>query len=249
MRLERVVRGLLLLGIALLIGKLLATGQMGKYMAPGLDPLSWLTALVLTAMAAVELRGARDGRRRELLGAELPAPHGVDESLTAALVLVVLSVGFVVTPRALGTSGLGGERITSVLLAFAPGSGASDPAIAPAGTPLDGHPAVLAVLRRLGLAAVGQRVRLVGTVARSDDLGADEAALLRYAIVHCVADARPVAFVVVAPLGTELPADRWIEVEGTLAAREHGGVRLVAIEARQIRPVEEPANPYLSGYD
>ena len=197
----RIVRGLLLLGIALLIGKLLATGQMGKYMAPGLDPLSALTALVLSAMAVVELRGARAGRRREAPGAEPTAPHGVDESLTAALLLVVLSVGFVVTPRALGTSGLGGERVTGLLLAFAPGS------------------------------------------------GADEAALLRYAIVHCVADARPVAFVVVAPPGTELPADQWIEVEGTLAARERGGIRLVAVQARQITPVEEPANPYLSGYD
>jgi uncharacterized repeat protein (TIGR03943 family) len=249
MRPERIVRGLLLLGLALLIGKLLATGQMGKYMAPGLDPLSWLTALALTAMAAVELRGARAGAQQDAPGAEPPAPHGVDESLTAALLLVVLSVGFVVTPRALGTSGLGGERITSLLLAFAPGSGASDPAITPAGTPLDGHPAVLAVLRRLGLGAVGQRVRLVGTVARSDDLGADEAALLRYAIVHCVADARPVAFVVVAPPGTELPADQWIEIEGTLAARERDGIRLVAVQARQITPIDEPDNPYLSGYD
>jgi uncharacterized repeat protein (TIGR03943 family) len=248
-RLDRAGRGLLLLGIALLIGKLLATGQMVKYMAPALDPLSALTAVMLAVMAGVELWGGLAANRGQPPGAELPAAHAVDESLTAVLLLIVLAVGFVVTPRALGTSGLGGERVTNLLLAFAPGSGAGDPPAVPSRTPLDGHPAVLGQLRRVGLAALGQSVRLTGTMARSDDLGEDEAVLLRYAIVHCVADARPVAFVLVTPPGAALPADQWVEVDGILAARERGGVRLVAVEARRITPIEEPANPYLSGYD
>src|SRR5262249_27163156 len=167
-------------------------------------------------------------------------------ALTAALLLVVLVVGFTVTPRALGTSGLGGERVTGLLLAFAQSPG--EPPATPTGALLDGHPAVLAYLRQVGSGAVGQRVRLAGTVVRGDDLDADEAALLRYAIVHCVADARPVALVVVAPPGTALPSDQWVEVEGVLAARERAGVRLVTIEARRITPIEEPSNPYLSAF-
>ena len=247
MRARRAGRGLLLLGTALTIVKLLATGQMVKYMAPGLDVLSVLTAVVLAAMAGVELWAAL-APERGMAPPDEPSARRIEEGLTAALLLLVLVIGFAVTPRALGTSGLGGERVTSLLLAFAPGPAAGGPLATPVAALLDGHPAVLAHLRQAGLAALGRSVRLTGTVVKGDELGADEAVLLRYAIVHCVADARPLALVVVAPPGAPLPADQWVEVEGVLAARERAGARLVAVEARRITPIEEPANPYLSGF-
>jgi uncharacterized repeat protein (TIGR03943 family) len=79
----------------------------------------------------------------------------------------------------------------------------------------------------------------------SDALGAGEFALLRYAIAHCVADARPVALLVVASTPPDVRPDQWVEIEGELASRERDGDRLVTIVARRLTPVQEPRNPYL----
>jgi uncharacterized membrane protein YcgQ (UPF0703/DUF1980 family) len=62
---------------------------------------------------------------------------------------------------------------------------------------------------------VGQRVQATGSILRSDSLGRDEFALLRYLIVHCVADARPVVLLVMAPPASPLPADQWVEGDGS----------------------------------
>jgi uncharacterized repeat protein (TIGR03943 family) len=106
---------------------------------------------------------------------------------------------------------------------------------------------LLAYLRQAGETGVGQPVRAIGLVARDDGLGSDEFALLRYTIVHCVADAQPIGLLVLAPDGRQLPVDQWVEVEGRLVTREKGGERMVAIQAATITPTEEPRNPYLSG--
>jgi len=235
----------LLLALAGMIGKLLATGQMAKYMATWLDPLSAAAAALLAVMGAFELATLLDRRARSL---RLES----DRTLTALLVALVVGIGLFVTPRALGSSGLGGEPVSGLLLRYAPGHGASGgvPPMPSSTAPLIGDfDGLLNALRRAGAAMDGQRVRVAGTIVPADDLGPGELTLLRYQIAHCVADARPLALLVVAPRGATpeaLEADRWIEVEGTLAERQRGGDRLVTIEATRISPIEEPASPYLS---
>ena len=264
---------MLLLALAGMIGKLLATGQMAKYMATWLDPLSAAAAALLAVMGAFELATLLDRRARSLrlesdrsehagvcpdqvaTAPEAPrkaTPTGAEEALTALLVALVVGIGLFVTPRALGSSGLGGEPVSGLLLRYAPGHGASGgvPPMPSSTAPLIGDfDGLLNALRRAGAAMDGQRVRVAGTIVPADDLGPGELTLLRYQIAHCVADARPLALLVVAPRGATpeaLEADRWIEVEGTLAERQRGGDRLVTIEATRISPIEEPASPYLS---
>ncbi len=89
-------------------------------------------------------------------------------------------------------------------------------------------------------------MRIAGLALRPDDLGAGEFALLRYAIAHCVADARPLALLVTVPAAQMPPRDQWVEVEGVLAVTERDGTRLVTIAAERTRPVPEPQNPYLA---
>ena len=111
--------------------------------------------------------------------------------------------------------------------------------------PLDDVGPLLAYLRSVGSGSIGQPVRVTGMVMRSDALGASEFALLRYAIAHCVADARPVALLVTGATLPDVRLDQWVEIEGEVASREREGDRLVTIVARRITPVEEPRNPYL----
>jgi len=251
-------RAALLLVSAALIAKLFAVGEMVKYIAPALDPLTALTGVVFGAMGVMEGWRALRSPRRQPAGERSPAPradehgHGAEGTLEAALeggltyavVLLPLVLGLAVAPRALGTSALGGERVTRLLLTFAPGS-APAPRPPKPDDPLDDIGRLLAYLRRVGDGSVGQPVRVTGMVTRSDALGADEFALLRYAIAHCVADARPVALLVVAPMPPDVRPDQWVEIEGEVASREREGDRLVTIVAHRITPVEEPRNPYL----
>jgi uncharacterized repeat protein (TIGR03943 family) len=242
-------RAALLLMSAALIAKLFAAGEMVKYMAPALDPLTALTGLVLGVMGVME--GWR-ALRRSPATSDVAHGHGTEGTLDAMLeggltyvvVLLPLVLGLAVAPRALGTSALGGERVTRLLLTFAPGS---PPASRPPkpDEPLDDIGPMLAYLQRAGDGSVGQPVRVTGMVMKSDALGDGEFALLRYAIAHCVADARPVALLVVTPTPPDVPPDQWVEIEGEVASREREGDRLVTIVARRITPVEEPRNPYL----
>jgi putative membrane protein len=244
----------LLLASAALIAKLFAAGQMMKYIAPALDPLIALTGLVFGAMGAMEVRRAlRCRSRRHSAGCysvprALEHDHGVEGTLergvTYGVVLLPLVLGMAVAPQALGTSALGGERVTRLLLTFAPGSPATPRPSAP-DEPLNDIGPLLAYLRRVGEGSVGQPVRVTGMVMRSDALEAGEFALLRYAMVHCVADARPVVLLVVTPASPDVQPDQWIEIEGELASRERDGDHLVTVLARRIKSVEEPRNPYL----
>jgi uncharacterized repeat protein (TIGR03943 family) len=233
------VKAGLLLGWAALIAKLLLTGQMAKYMAPALDPLTALAALVLAAMGIVELLGGSHEEHRDHAPAD-----ATEQTLTIALVILPLALGFFVTPRALGAGGLG-DRVTDLILAYAPGSARDSGGIPPASRPIDDTADLLAYLRQVGVNGIGQRVRATGLAAFGTDLAPGEAALLRYSIAHCVADAQPLAMLVLAPANTAIAGDQWIEVEGALAVREKDGRQLVAIAAERIRQIAEPQNPYL----
>ena len=73
-----------------------------------------------------------------------------------------------------------------------------------------------------------------------------EFALLRYPIVHCVADARPVVLLVIAPDDTNPSPDSWVKVEGVLSSRElPGRSGLITITADRILPAAEPQEPDL----
>jgi hypothetical protein len=64
-------------------------------------------------------------------------------------------------------------------------------------------------------------------------------------IVHCVADARPVVLLVIAPEDTTPPADSWVQVEGVLSSRNYRGGRLITTTADRILPAAEPQEPDL----
>lgn len=240
----RLVRVALLLGFALLIGKLLLSGEMVKYMSPSLDPITALAGLVLGAMGVVELS---DGGKAD---EHAHSPEQVDEALASLLLLVPVVLALVFVPRSLSTSALGGERLDGMLLTYGgsptASSGATAGAPPPPRRPIADVDDLLAYVVQTGEAGIGQRVRARGIVARSDTFRDDELALLRFSIAHCVADARPVALLVVAGNRAPVAVDQWVEIDGVLDRRERDGDRLISIVADTIVPIPEPDNPYLS---
>ena len=90
----------------------------------------------------------------------------------------------------------------------------------------------------------GRAARAHGAVLHDDPLQRREFALLRYPIVHCVADARPVVLLVIAPDDTNPSPDSWVKVEGVLSSRElPGRSGLITITADRILPAAEPQEP------
>jgi putative membrane protein len=244
---HRHVRAALLLGSALLIAKLFFAGEMVKYMNPALDPLTALTGVLLAVMGAMELRGSRTSE---------DADHGhgrasdrLEQTLTNLLLLVPLALGFLIVPRALGSSALGGESVTNLLLTFgtgpAPAARSPSSPPPPPAKPIEDIPDLMTYLRQAGELGVGQQVRVTGLVARSEALRPEEFALLRYSIAHCVADARPLGLLVVTGGDVSWSTDQWVQIDGTLESHEREGDRLVTIAANSITAIEEPNNPYL----
>jgi len=261
-RLGRLGRGGLLLGAGLLIFKLLLLGQLHYYLSPSFDGVTALTGLVLATMGGLELwRAWRAVPDRQ------PSHTEIDAVVTLGLVALPLVAGLLLAPRALGTDGLGGTPVSRLVLAFDPAPGASssvasDSAGPPVAASASGSPAapgprqpigdvgdLLSYLRLAGEGGVGQPVRARGLVAHSDDLPSNEFVLVRYAIVHCVADAQPLGLLVVAPSDTGgLPTNQWVEVTGTLASEPRDGDHLVGIRAAQIVSSQEPSEPYIPAF-
>jgi len=228
------LRATALLGIAVLIAKLFATGQMVLYMSPSLDPLTLGTGVVSACLGIWELRAAF----------HRPGPIGgssVDNALTVGLVLLPVALGLLITPRALDSSALGGEDLSRLVLVYPSQPGSQMARVLAAG---EEPPELFAFLRRAGAQGIGQQVRVAGLVARGDSLVAGEFMLLRYSVVHCVADARPIGVLVLAD-ASPWHTDEWVEIDGSLDLRQQNGDHLVTVRASTIRPIREPPNPYL----
>jgi uncharacterized repeat protein (TIGR03943 family) len=224
----------------------MAMGQMPRYMNSSLDPLTAAAGAVMVAMAALELRGVWSDAVTDSDHDHDHRDQGLEQALTYALVAGMLVLGLVVAPKTLGTAALAGEDLADYLLAFDQSRVGRPTASAGevSEQPIEDVPALLGYLGRVGEAGLGQPVRVSGLVARSGGTTGDGMALLRYSIVHCVADARPVGFLI----SGSIPAvelDRWVQVEGGVSVREHEGERLLAIEATSVTPAPEPADPYI----
>jgi uncharacterized repeat protein (TIGR03943 family) len=233
-----VVRGVLLLALSGLIAKLLVSGQMALYLSPAFDPLSGLTGLVLAGMGLFELwsagRGVAESGGHESLA---------DQALTYLLIVLPIGLGLGLTPRALDSAALGGQDVTRLVVAFSP-TPASGP-VGPPIHPIQDVPDLFAYLRQAGQSGVGQPVHVVGIVARGASLPADQFVLLRYSIVHCVADAQPVGLLVQLPPGSVATTNDWVEIDGALSLSTRDGSDLISILATRVTPTDEPAYPYL----
>ena len=242
---RRLLRGLLLLATAGLIAKLMVTGQMALYMSPALDPLTAATGAVLAIMGAHEVWAA--ARNRAIGGGVSRHTSMTDEALSYLLVLAPVGLGLLIVPRALDPNALGGQDAGRVVIAYSTtpaGSSAGPPE-----QPIRDVPDLFRYLRTAGESGVGQPVHLVGMVAHGDSLAADEFVLLRYSIVHCVADAQPLGLLVRTPdASTSSSSATWVEIDGTLATIEHGGAHLVSVIASRVSPTPEPPDPYLQTF-
>jgi uncharacterized repeat protein (TIGR03943 family) len=246
-----------LLGTGVVIAKLLLTGQLHYYLSPSLDGLTALTGVILATMGGLELwrvltreppAGAPKPPRGRAVGPRAAAD--LEGVVSLGVVAVPLLAGLLVSPRALSAADLGDASASRLVVAFASGPSSPTPVPSPPAPrqPITDVGDLMGYLREAGEAGVGEHVRALGIVAHSADLPSNEFVLVRYAIVHCVADAQPVGLLIIAPDERALTSDQWVEVDGTLSSEPRSTDHVVAIRASQIIPAEEPREPYIAAF-
>ncbi|OLP17241.1 TIGR03943 family protein [Leptolyngbya sp. 'hensonii'] len=97
-------------------------------------------------------------------------------------------------------------------------------------------------------AYTGQKVKVQGFVTYpsvSSGLGDRYLGITRFVITCCAADVYPVSLPVkLTQNRAAYPLDRWFEVEGRMITETLGGKRQLVIEAKSLKSIPEPKNPY-----
>jgi uncharacterized repeat protein (TIGR03943 family) len=92
----------------------------------------------------------------------------------------------------------------------------------------------------------GQKVNLNGFVIHSPGMPKDYLSIARFIITCCAADAYPVGLPVKLQSGdrTNYPPDQWFQVEGEMITETLDGKRQLVIQAKSLKGIPQPANPY-----
>ncbi|MEI2578097.1 TIGR03943 family putative permease subunit [Scytonema sp. PRP1] len=92
---------------------------------------------------------------------------------------------------------------------------------------------------------VGQKAKVQGFVVHLKTLPDDFLVIMRFVITHCALDASPMGLPVKLTTSRQVyPPDTWLEIEGEMMTAELEGKRELTIQAKSIKPITEPKNPY-----
>jgi len=94
-------------------------------------------------------------------------------------------------------------------------------------------------------AYTGQKVNVQGFVVHSPELPDQYLTISRFAITCCAADAYPVGLPVkLTQSRRAYSPDTWLEIAGQMITENLAGKRQLVIQARSLKPIPEPKNPY-----
>lgn len=168
-------------------------------------------------------------------------PPGV----TSWVLLLTALLGLLVTPQPLTSSAAAQQGLTdSSLVSSRIRPQAFRLGVQPESRSLSDWAKTLAVYPEPD-SYIGQKAKVQGFVVHDTKLPDQFLLITRFVIAHCALDAYPVWFPVQLTQSRKayLP-DTWLEVEGQMIAAELGGKRQLTIQARSIKPIPRPKNPY-----
>jgi uncharacterized repeat protein (TIGR03943 family) len=96
---------------------------------------------------------------------------------------------------------------------------------------------------------IGQRVIFTGMIVHDEQFkkyfGGRDAAVYRFLINCCAADALPLAIALDSDQADAFANDQWVQVEGIFEFEQINGKPVPMVSKPQIKPVKAPAVPYL----
>lgn len=240
-RLERTLKGLILIGLALFLTGRIANGTLLFYINRRFAWLTWVATILLLLMAFTQQQRTYTGRHHH--DHDHAHHHGRAGSWIALLLVALpLLLGILVPPQPLGAQAVGVREVNT------DGLGLGDD-----GTVLTraaGERNILDWLRAFGAAGdpatfAGQEATLVGFVYRDETFATDQFMVSRFIIICCVADATAIGIVVSWPASLDLPLDSWVEVHGAFRPGQFDGQAMPILMADSVTPTQPPGQPYL----
>lgn len=95
----------------------------------------------------------------------------------------------------------------------------------------------------------GVKIEVVGFVFKDNEEFSDnEFVPARLMMVCCAADMVPVGFLCRYDKASELAADAWVKVTGTIIKAQYDGETVPCIQAETVLTTDKPANDYVYPY-
>lgn len=203
-------------------------GVLVFYIHPRYTPLVFVCGIVLALLAFV--------RMRAIFGSP-PEPITGQRIAYLALGVAVL-LGTLVPARPLGAS-----TVSVTSLAQPVGAGQS---LIPEGDSRQWDLLQWGVALSVhGETLAGKPVDVQGFVFHDPAAEQEGFVIARYVLSCCTADGSATGMPVIWQGGSELPADSWVQVRGTLGTITRDGVLEPALLAESVELIEQPKNPYL----
>jgi uncharacterized repeat protein (TIGR03943 family) len=93
----------------------------------------------------------------------------------------------------------------------------------------------------------GMKAKVTGFILIDESLPPNHFTIARFVISCCAADARPIGLIVKYDAGQFQPTnDQWLELRGEFIIEEINGERKPILYLKEAKPIEIPANPYIS---
>jgi uncharacterized repeat protein (TIGR03943 family) len=162
----------------------------------------------------------------------------------STLLLAIALLGFIVSPRAFASETAIQRGVTDTLTltrtkpqAFRASSRSEDKSLIDWIRTLSVYPEPDAY--------TGQKVKVQGFVIHSKQLPDQYFLISRFVITCCAADVYPVSLPVkLTQSRSAYQPDSWLEVEGQMITETIAGKRQLTIQAKTLKPIPEPKNPY-----
>lgn len=240
-RLERTLKGLILIGLALYLTHSIIKGTLFFYINPRFAWLTWVATILLVLIAYAYQRAVHTDRDHDHHHRD--NHHGSNAAWIAmVLVALPLLLGVLVSPRPLGAQAVGVREVNTDGIGLGSVEGVLTRPV--------GERNILDWLRAFNAADDlsafdGAEATVIGFVFRDNTFSADQFMVSRFVIACCVADATSVGLIVSWSNSLQLPLDSWVEIHGSFQAGSFGGEMRPILIADRVTPTTQPSQPYL----
>jgi uncharacterized repeat protein (TIGR03943 family) len=216
------------------------TGKLGLLVHPRYFWLIIATGLALLLIAAFRTRGLLWKHQTAKVQHLTLFPPG----WSSGLLLLTALLGLLVTPHPLKSQAAVQQGLADSVVSTRIQSQAFRSSVRPEEKSLVDWARTLAVYPEPD-AYIGQKAKVQGFVVHSTKLPDQFLLITRFVIGHCALDAYPVGLPVQLTQSRQAyPPDTWLEIEGQMITADLEGKRQLAIQAKSLKPIPEPKNPY-----
>jgi uncharacterized repeat protein (TIGR03943 family) len=223
------------------------TGKLFLLVHPNYFGLTVAAGVVLLVVAGLKaLILIRQRSRRAVRGEGSATQHITlfPPGLSSILLLAIAILGLVISPRAFASQTALDRGVTDTLTvtrvkpqAFRVSESSEDKSLVEWIRTLTVYPEPDAY--------TGQKAKVQGFVTYPPNLPNQYLLISRFVITCCAADAYPVSLPVKLTQSRDTyKPDSWLEIEGQMITESLAGKRQLVIEAKSIKGIDEPKNPY-----